>query len=192
MPGYSAAVPGPPVAGPWLRVSQDDRDRVVALLQDAYAEGRLDHEEFDARLGRALAARTFGDLDATLSGLVQPLRPAAPPRRPVPLRASGSERAAAAFTHWSAYLTFILGPAIVACAESGRPTYLREQAIDAVNFHLTFILANIVFGATAFLILPGLLLPVIWVAWFVLVFVGGVSAATGAPFHYPLTLRILR
>ena len=55
-PGSS---PGPP---PELRASDADRDRVVDVLREAAADGRLTPEELDERLGLALSARTFGEL----------------------------------------------------------------------------------------------------------------------------------
>jgi len=45
-----------------LRVSDQERDAAVTRLQAAFAEGRLDDEEFDGRMRRALVSRTRGDL----------------------------------------------------------------------------------------------------------------------------------
>ncbi|WP_296601485.1 DUF1707 domain-containing protein [Nocardioides sp.] len=53
-----------------LRASDADRDVVRDVLVEAYADGRLDREEFDARSAAAAAARTLGDLPALLEGLV--------------------------------------------------------------------------------------------------------------------------
>jgi hypothetical protein len=47
---------------PALRVSDRDRDAVVQRLQQAFAEGRLDDEEFDVRTRAALTARLSTDL----------------------------------------------------------------------------------------------------------------------------------
>ncbi len=47
---------------PELRAGDSDRDHTIAQLREAYAEGRLNSQEFDARLDRAHAARTFGEL----------------------------------------------------------------------------------------------------------------------------------
>lgn len=61
-----------------LRASDADRDRVVAMLGDALADGRLDHAEHDERVQTALAARTLGDLADLTSDLapvsMQPVR----------------------------------------------------------------------------------------------------------------------
>jgi RNA polymerase-interacting CarD/CdnL/TRCF family regulator len=52
-----------------MRASDEDRDRVAALLQEHHAEGRLTAEEFDERVNAALAARTIGELDELLADL---------------------------------------------------------------------------------------------------------------------------
>ncbi len=66
-----------------LRASDADRERIVERLRHAAAEGRLLAEELEERLGRAFAARTYGELDvlvADLPGQVQ-RRPTGPVRR---------------------------------------------------------------------------------------------------------------
>lgn len=45
-----------------LRASDADRERVAEVLRQAAAEGRLDLNELDERLGLVYAARTYADL----------------------------------------------------------------------------------------------------------------------------------
>lgn len=45
-----------------IRASDADRERVVAILREAYTEGRLDLTEFDERTTAAYAARTWAEL----------------------------------------------------------------------------------------------------------------------------------
>jgi hypothetical protein len=52
-----------------LLASDTDRDSAVHQLSDAYSQGRLSASELEDRTGRALAARTYGDLDDVLHGL---------------------------------------------------------------------------------------------------------------------------
>jgi uncharacterized membrane protein len=52
------------------RPPESQRERAVTVLKRAYAEGRLDHDEFEARAHRALAARTALELQLQLRGLV--------------------------------------------------------------------------------------------------------------------------
>lgn len=53
-------------------VSDDDRERVVAILREQAAEGRLDMEEFGGRLDEAYAAVTMTDLEHALRDLPVP------------------------------------------------------------------------------------------------------------------------
>ncbi|HVX45676.1 MAG TPA: DUF1707 domain-containing protein [Mycobacteriales bacterium] len=47
-----------------LRASDADREKTVARLQQAFAEGRLELAEMDERTAAAYAAKTLGDLAA--------------------------------------------------------------------------------------------------------------------------------
>jgi hypothetical protein len=55
---------------PDLRASHGDRDRVVEALRIAAGDGRLNAEELDSRLERALTAQTFGELAGLTADLV--------------------------------------------------------------------------------------------------------------------------
>jgi hypothetical protein len=52
-----------------LRVSHEDRDQVAEQLRVAAGDGRLTAEELDERLGTALTARTYGELEVLLTDL---------------------------------------------------------------------------------------------------------------------------
>jgi hypothetical protein len=45
-----------------IRASTADRERVIDVLKVAFAEGRLNQEEYAERVGETLSARTYGDL----------------------------------------------------------------------------------------------------------------------------------
>ena len=64
-----------PGQSPAIRVGDRDRDAAAHRLQDAFAEGRLDDEEFDQRMRAALTARVSTELDVLTTDL-----PAAAPR----------------------------------------------------------------------------------------------------------------
>jgi Domain of unknown function (DUF1707) len=69
-----------------LRASDSDRERVADRLREATGEGRLLAEELEDRLGRALRARTYGELDALVADLP---RPRERPQRNIPFWARG-------------------------------------------------------------------------------------------------------
>ncbi len=78
-----------------LRVSDGERDQAVAELSEHFQAGRLTQDEFDDRSGRALQARTGGDLDGLFTDL--PPRHAVTRRRRRSLRRTrGSSRRPAA------------------------------------------------------------------------------------------------
>ncbi|MEU6080613.1 DUF1707 domain-containing protein [Streptomyces sp. NPDC047108] len=78
---------------PELRASDADRDRVAEILRDALAEGRLDMEEFDERLGAAYQARTYADLEPLTRDLpVSGVAAGAAGREPVAVSGDWSER----------------------------------------------------------------------------------------------------
>src|SRR5580692_5169708 len=52
-----------------LRASHADRDHVIGALQTAFAAGLLAKGEFDRRVDRTLASRTYADLAAVIAGI---------------------------------------------------------------------------------------------------------------------------
>ena len=60
-----------------MRASDRDRDVVLGVLAEGYADGRITKEEYDERAGSTAAAKTLGELPALIVDLV-PLSPARP------------------------------------------------------------------------------------------------------------------
>ena len=78
--------PGDWAAAAGLRASRADRERVIGLLKAAFAQGRLDRNEFDARIGQALASRTYAELAAITADIPAELTGALPRRPPARAR----------------------------------------------------------------------------------------------------------
>jgi Domain of unknown function (DUF1707) len=79
-PGASAA------AAAGLRAARADRERVIDLLKAAFVQGRLAQDEFAARVGQALASRTYAELAAVTADIPAELVGALPRRPPVRAR----------------------------------------------------------------------------------------------------------
>jgi hypothetical protein len=78
---------------PHLRAADTDRAAVAEALGRAMSAGRLSVEEYDDRLARAYAARTYGELSPLTADLPDQPRPvpaagAAPASAPVPAPSS--------------------------------------------------------------------------------------------------------
>ena len=67
----------PPVPEPHLRAADTDRAAVATALGEHMSAGRLTLAEYDERVARAYAARTFGELAELTTDL-----PSATPPRP--------------------------------------------------------------------------------------------------------------
>ena len=83
-----------------LRAGHADRDEVIEVLKGAFVDGQLTKDEFGARAGRALAARTRADLTALIADLPpapawpgpDPAGPVRPPGAGAPLAAGQGDR----------------------------------------------------------------------------------------------------
>jgi hypothetical protein len=71
-----------------LRASHADREQAIDTVKAAFAGGQLTMDELDARVGRALTARTYAELSVVTVGiragsdLARPPEPARAQRRP--------------------------------------------------------------------------------------------------------------
>ncbi len=61
---------------PGMRAASADRERAVDVLKAGFAEGRLTQDEYNDRMGRAYAARTYGELMALTADLPAGAMPA--------------------------------------------------------------------------------------------------------------------
>ena len=75
-----------------LRASNADRDQVISLLKPAFVQGRLTKDEFDLRVGQALASRTCAELAALTADIPADLVGV----QPQPAREWSEKKAAAA------------------------------------------------------------------------------------------------
>ncbi|MBT2210961.1 MULTISPECIES: DUF1707 and DUF4870 domain-containing protein [Actinomadura] len=166
-----------------LRVSDAEREPVLERLQEAYAEGRIDHDEFDMRVHLAMTAKTRDDLGTVTRDLVPVQQRGALFPGAVPEQPTGEDRMLAAAAHAVAVPTLFVGPLVLMLLSGKRSEYVRTQAKEAVNFQVTLLLVTIVtFGV------GGLLYAVAWI----LAAIAAVFALTGQTFRYPWILRLVR
>jgi hypothetical protein len=71
-----------------LRASHADREQVIGTLKAAFVQGMLAQDEFDQRVGQALASRTYAELAALTADL--PVKPIAA-QSPKSVRAQGEQ-----------------------------------------------------------------------------------------------------
>lgn len=92
--------------------------------------------------------------------------------------------------HLGGLLAGFLAPLVVYLV-SDRDPLTREQARQALNFQLSFMIWSFI-GWLLILVLIGLLvLPVLFVLWFACTIAGAVHAGRGEVYRYPLTLNLV-
>lgn len=73
-----------------LRASDADRANAASMLADAYAEGRLDNDEYNQRLDQVMSSKALGELVPVLADVTPAPRPAsAASYQPVRQRGQG-------------------------------------------------------------------------------------------------------
>jgi uncharacterized Tic20 family protein len=203
-PQYSEYVPTSPAAQAprppmhpslGLAVTPEQRDRAERFLAEAYADGRLNEFEFDARMDQVLGAQTRKDLNQAFYGLVDVpstsralgLHPAYHPSLVNQNRDGRAGRAAAAIAHLSPFVSWIFGPLFVYLV-AGKGTFAKHEAAKAFNFQIistvAFVLGGILTGI--FDGAMGPLMGLLGVAWFVLTLIHGVKAAQGEDWQNPV------
>jgi uncharacterized Tic20 family protein len=165
-----------PAQGAHIRCSDAEREPVVDSLKQAYAEGRLDSEEFELRVHLAMTAKTHGDLAVLTRDLV-------PLRRQLERPPDGEDRLLAALVHASGYVTTFVGPLLFLLLSGKRSAYVRRHAAEALNFQITLLLVVALTAGVA-----GFLYLVTWIVCGI----AAVSALANGRFRYPLTLRFIK
>ena len=128
---------GTPAAGRGrLRASHADREQVVDNLKAAFVQGRLAQDELDARVGQALAARTYAELAALTADLpAEPDRAMSPAPAPAPAQPRPGNRAAArAVQAGVGAITALILAIGVAAVAAGHPAVAAVAAVAIVIF----------------------------------------------------------
>jgi uncharacterized Tic20 family protein len=164
-----------------LRVSNAEREPVIEQLKQAYAEGRLDHDEFDMRVHLAMTAKTYADL-ATVTTDLSPAPAYSVDHGAQTEDPTGRDLLLAALAHGSGYFTTFVGPLLFMLISGRRSPFIRRHAVEALNFQLTLLAVVVVtFG------LAGVLYAVTWIV----AAIAALAALAGQRFHYPFTLRLI-
>jgi hypothetical protein len=144
-----------------LRASHADREHVIGTLQAAFVQGRLGRDEFDLRVGQALASRTYADLAALTADLPAGLAAAEPPYQPARGRAPRPVRAAARLMCLGAVLTLADAATVLMTLPGARSAAVHDMDFAGGGWHI-FMLTVIVPALASTPIVAGVWL---WLAW---------------------------
>lgn len=134
-----------------LRASDADRERVVAVLAEAAADGRLTLDEHTERVHRAYRARTLGELARLTEDLAAPSAQ--------PLRLDGTRSVAAFFTTQRREGRWVMPDRLVVTAVGGHVVLdLREALLQGLH---TIVHATLIGGQLHLLIPEGVRVEVV-------------------------------
>jgi uncharacterized Tic20 family protein len=153
-----------------------------------------DDEEILEAAGMASDEPTPDDGSAgTESAMSEPVPQPVPP---APAAGGMDSKNKAVFAHLSAFLTFVglpapIGPLVAWLVLKDQDAYAADQAKEALNFNLSFLLYAIVAGVSLFLLVGFVLLPVVLILWFIFPILAAIAASRGEWYRYPMTIRMI-
>jgi hypothetical protein len=144
-----------------LRACDADREQVIGVLKAAFVQGRLGKDELNARVGQALAARTYADLATLTADLPAGLAAAEPPHQPARARAPRPVRTAVRLMCLGAVLTLVDAGTVLVTLGGVRSAAVQDMDFTGGRWHI-FMLTVIVPALASTPIVAGVWL---WLAW---------------------------
>lgn len=86
----------------------------------------------------------------------------------------------------------IIAPLVVWQMKKQEFEFVDDQGKEAVNFHITMLIAAIVAGASIFCVIGFVLLPLVLLFSVVMAIIAAIKANGGERYRYPLTLRLIK
>ena len=119
-----------------------------------------------------------------------------PPPGPAPLTPD-QERLWAMLAHLLSFVAAYLflgfvAPLIVLLVFGPRSAFVRANAVESLNFNLSWLLYGVIGVILAFVLIGFLILIVLGIAYLVLVILASVKANNGEVYRYPAIIRFVR
>lgn len=119
----------------------------------------------------------------------QPM-PGPPYSAPMPMRPD-EEKLWAIAAHLGPLVLWVIAPLVVWLVFRDRSRFIDQHAKEALNMQISYTIYFVVSTISIILLVGIILLPVVGVAWLVLMIVATVKAANYEEYRYPLILRLV-
>lgn len=86
----------------------------------------------------------------------------------------------------------ILGPLVLWLVKRGDSPYLDSVGKEVVNFNISWSIYMAVAAFSIIALVGFLLLPLVALAWLILVIIGAINSSNGKFHRYPLTIRLIK
>ncbi len=94
-------------------------------------------------------------------------------------------------SHLSFFMLGVIAPLVIMLTLGKRSPLVRDQAVEALNFHITTGITVIASLVLILVFVGVVLLPVVLVAGAVLTIIAAVESYQGKAYRYPLTIRFV-
>jgi uncharacterized Tic20 family protein len=102
---------------------------------------------------------------------------------------TSDERTLAILCHVLGIFFWIFPPLIIYLIKKDESAYVKQHAMEALNFQITISIVSIVLALT---IVGILLIWVVWIAALVFMIIASINASDNKIYRYPLTLRLIK
>lgn len=102
-----------------------------------------------------------------------------------------NDRNIAVLTHIGGIFFSFIPSLVVWLLKKDDSAYLGTQAREALNFQITMVIAYMVAGVLAWVLIGFLLYPILWVANLVLCILAATKVSKGEDYQYPFALRLI-
>ncbi len=123
-------------------------------------------------------------------------QPAYQQAAPAGVLSPSEERTWAGAAHWSIYVATLvglsfLGPLLVMLIQGNKSAYVRQHAVESLNFQLSLLIYAIVSGVLVLVLVGIVLLLAVGLMWLIFPILATIKASAGEPYRYPLTIRLV-
>ena len=116
----------------------------------------------------------------------QPYAPGPPPMRP------DDEKLWAIGAHLGPLVVGVIAPLVIWLVFRERSGFLDRSAKEALNMQISYLIYFLVSGLSIILLIGLLLLPVVGIAWLVLMILATVKVASFEDYRYPAIIRFIK
>ncbi len=104
---------------------------------------------------------------------------------------TANEKNIAILTHLAGIFFSFVPALIVWLLKKDDSAFIGTQAREALNFQITVVIAYMVAGVLAWILVGLLFFPIIWVGNLVLCLMAAINVSKGENYQYPLALRLI-
>lgn len=95
-------------------------------------------------------------------------------------------------SHLSYFVLALIAPLIIMLTLGTRSAFVRSQSVEALNFHITLLIASLVGAITLIIGIGVVILIAVWIGGLVLAILAAVKSYGGEDYRYPVNIRLVK